>query len=779
MRVVVLLKTNEGGQWILPQVRELRARGHAVAVCLPGGDGKLRRALDAEGVQVLESRFDFGFSPSLSTLRGLAGLRRQLAEWQPDVVLYHLYASALAGRLATLGTSVRRVHMVPGPLYLDSSLIARVEGVLQGLDDHLVAGSEHTLDRYHALTGLRAPDCSVVPYGVDTSVVVPATPEQRAASRERMGLGVDEFVVIMVAYVYEPKTMAGYTTGIKGHDTLIEAWDRFAQGKPDARLVIVGGGFDEAGEAYRQELMRRYPGRGIVWTGKVDDVPARYAAADLSVSPSLSENHGAACEAGAMGVPSIVSNAGGLPETVTAESGWVFPRGDVSALTGRLEEAYAAHRAGRLPAMGAAARRRMEDLFDNSRAARRVADVLEGQVESPRPVVTVFTEARFSTGLDGVRSLDGANGDSQWSRYAGLDAVLRVAGRTRSSDGSGAGEAMSAARLVALPDYQGMGALARSAVSLVRAVDAAVQGSDLVVLRVPGAMGTLAALSARVRSVPYATEMVGDPLDVLRSGAVGRAGTLLARGAALATQWVVRGASAARYVTQAVLQGRYPVTSGAPSFGIPNARIPADIVRATPRERPAERPVLIAVGSQETTYKAHDVAIQSVALLQQRGAPVRLVLVGGGRTHQSLQDLAAQLGVTGSVDFRGALPREEVAGALAAADVLVHPSRTEGLPRVVLEGMAQGLPVVATPVGGIPELVPPEQVVPVGDAESLALTVLGVCEPGRYSQASSSSLRIVAGYVQESVDVEFARWVGTLNAIVIKATTALDLPRAS
>ena len=80
-----------------PHVRELRSRGHQVAVCLPAGDGRLRRALDAEGVEVIESAFGFSFSPSLTTLRELAALRRQLRDWAPDVVLYHLYASALAG----------------------------------------------------------------------------------------------------------------------------------------------------------------------------------------------------------------------------------------------------------------------------------------------------------------------------------------------------------------------------------------------------------------------------------------------------------------------------------------------------------------------------------------------------------------------------------------------------------------------------------------------------------------------------------------------------------
>lgn len=763
VRVLVLIKTNEGGLWILPHIYSLRERGHEVAVCLPGGDGKLRRALDAEGVEVLESAFAFSFSPSVVTVRGLMALRRQLRQWAPDVLVYHLYASALAGRLAGLGLGARRVHMVPGPLYLDSALIARVEGILQGLDHHLVAGSEYTLRRYHQLVGLRAPNCSVVPYGVDTRRLVPADVSRRHRSREAMGLGESDFVVVMVAYVYEPKTMAGYTTGIKGHDTLIEAWDRFVPGKPDARLVIVGGGFDEPGEAYRQELMRRYPGRGIVWTGKVDDVPDRYAAADLSVSPSLSENHGAAVEAGAMGVPSIVSDAGGLPETVTPESGWVFPRGEVSSLAEALEAAYRAHHDGDLGVMGGAARAHMEQVMDSRPAAEAFSDVVEAQGPSSRPVVTVFTEARFTTGLTGVVSVDGANGDSQWSRYEALAEDLRVAGRTLAASGQTGGELVTTARLVALPSYRGLSGLLAQAPSLLRAVVDAVGRSDLVVLRVPGPISTLAAAVARVRGVPYAVEMVGDPQDVLQSGAAGALATRLAKASAMATRWVLRGASAARFVTRGVLQARYPVSPGVPALGIPNARIPATSMVRRARTAPAGVPVLIAVGSQETTYKGHDVAIQAVARLRQQGRQVRLVLVGGGRVHDDLRRLASTLGVDEVVDFRGALTRDEVAVALSEADILVHPSRTEGLPRVVLEGMAQGLPVVATPVGGVPELVDDRFLVAVDDPQSLADAVQAVLAPAVYGRQSQRSLDVVRAYTQDRVDADFTHWLHVLR----------------
>ncbi|MFC0359372.1 hypothetical protein CYJ76_01550 [Kytococcus schroeteri] len=765
MRVLILLKTNEGGMWILPQVRALRARGEEVVVCIPEGDGKLRRALDGESIEVLPSPFDFEFGPRFSTLRGLLALRSLVRQVCPDVVLYHLYASALAGRLSTIGLPLRRVHMVAGPLYLDSPIIARLEGFLRALDDTLISGSEYTFRRYEQLAGPRPGNHTVVPYGVDAEAFVPATPEERRRARRRLGILEDEFVAIIVAYVYAPKTLAGYTTGVKGHDTLIEAWDEFAAGQEGVRLLIVGGGFDDEGEVYRQELMARYPGRGLLWTGKVTDVASYYAAADVSVSPSLSENHGAACEAGALGLPSIVSDAGGLPETVDTASGWVFPRGDVPALADRLRAAHQAFVEGRLRAMGVAARDRMVRLFHSPSAAESVADAVQGVVGSGDPVVTAFTEAHFHRGLAGVTAPDGANGDSQWGRYAALGGTLRVAGRTSAPEEITGGEVVSTSALVPLPEYHGAGELVRASLPLILAVDRAVAQSDLVICRVPGPIGTLAALSARCRGVPYVTEMVGDPLDVLSSGAAGEVARRAAKGAAKVTRWVVSHAAAARFVTRSNLQAVYPAALGRPVFGIPNVRIPRAKLRSEPRAMTGERVRLLAVGSQETNYKGHDIAIRALGHLREDGVRAHLVLVGGGRLHEDLKELAGELGLTDSVEFTGAVSRSEVRLAMEAADILVHPSRTEGLPRVVVEAMATGLPVVATPVGGVPELVPSDRLVGVDDHRGLARAVASLLDPVVYEESSRLSLETAEGYVQERVDEAFAEWVATLRSL--------------
>jgi len=392
LRIAVVLKTNSGGMWILAQVAELRRRGHEVIVVLPAGGGRLTAELTARGFDVVESPFSFRFRPSPGTLAGLWRLRRLIRRLRPDVLHYHLYASALAVRLTSLGLPARRVHMVAGPLFLESPLIRPVERLLWRLDHVTICGTAHTSGLYGAL-GCPPARRPVATYGVDPThfapdrvdppageATVPTREELRAKARAELGIDPDAFLVVMVAYVYPPKRLAHRGRAIKGHDILLTAWRTFRDRHPRAHLLLVGGGWTAAGEAHRRDLIRRYGVRtdpSVTWLESLTDVRPCHRAADLSVSPSLSEGHGAVLEASAMGVPSIVSDAGGLPETVDESTGWVVPRGDPAALAAALEAAYREFESGRLAVRGDRARRRVLRLFDNRVSAARVADIIE------------------------------------------------------------------------------------------------------------------------------------------------------------------------------------------------------------------------------------------------------------------------------------------------------------------------------------------------------------------------------------------------------------------
>jgi glycosyltransferase involved in cell wall biosynthesis len=118
----------------------------------------------------------------------------------------------------------------------------------------------------------------------------------------------------------------------------------------------------------------------------------------------------------------------------------------------------------------------------------------------------------------------------------------------------------------------------------------------------------------------------------------------------------------------------------------------------------AGSPLIVSVGNL-LPVKGHDLAIEALARLRQQGLDARLCVIGAGPLRDELQALASQRGLDGEVRFLGALPQEQLAAWYGAADLLMLASEREGWPNVLLESMACGTPVVATSVGGIPEIV--------------------------------------------------------------------------
>ncbi|WP_255556492.1 glycosyltransferase family 4 protein [Methylococcus sp. Mc7] len=103
--------------------------------------------------------------------------------------------------------------------------------------------------------------------------------------------------------------------------------------------------------------------------------------------------------------------------------------------------------------------------------------------------------------------------------------------------------------------------------------------------------------------------------------------------------------------------------------------------------------------------KGQHILLDALALLLARGRRVHLTLVGQGPDRPSLEAQAGRLGPGSAVSFAGAVNQDEVFGYYAAADAFVLPSFAEGLPVVLMEAMALGVPCVTTHITGVPELI--------------------------------------------------------------------------
>lgn len=145
--------------------------------------------------------------------------------------------------------------------------------------------------------------------------------------------------------------------------------------------------------------------------------------------------------------------------------------------------------------------------------------------------------------------------------------------------------------------------------------------------------------------------------------------------------------------------------------------------RGSAREQKANRPFEILCIGRLTPAKGQHILLAAVAELLQRGRQVHLRIVGDGLDRQSLERHATSLGLGPHMTFEGPVAPDRTRDFYAACDVFVLPSFAEGVPVVLMEAMAMGVPVISTTVAGIPELIESERdglLVPPSDSAQLA-----------------------------------------------------------
>ncbi len=198
------------------------------------------------------------------------------------------------------------------------------------------------------------------------------------------------------------------------------------------------------------------------------------------------------------------------------------------------------------------------------------------------------------------------------------------------------------------------------------------------------------------------------------------------------------------------------------------ARMQADIgpVRAPVRivhngiTEPEFEPVETAPDPYDVLYlgemrvlKGVDTLLDALALLRRDGMALRALLVGAGPDEDAFRAQAQRLGLADDTEFA---PPQPIREALAKARLFVMPSRGESLPYVILEAAAAAMPMVATRVGGIPEIFGPaaDRLVPPSDPVALAAAIraaLGQTETARQADARELAAHVRAHFSSEAM----------------------------
>jgi teichuronic acid biosynthesis glycosyltransferase TuaC len=208
--------------------------------------------------------------------------------------------------------------------------------------------------------------------------------------------------------------------------------------------------------------------------------------------------------------------------------------------------------------------------------------------------------------------------------------------------------------------------------------------------------GVAAALLARYFNKPFTVTARGSDINLLPQHTLPRK----------LIQWAAKRAQASIGVSAALTQAM--VHLGVPSSALMTMPNGVDLTQFDIQPQAAcrtalgwpEVATLLFVGNL-VENKGPRIAVEALAQLPQ----FRLVIAGEGPQRPALEALVLQHHLTDRVQFLGRVEHDQLAQCYSAADILVLPSAREGWPNVLLESMACGTPVVATQVGGIPEIV--------------------------------------------------------------------------
>jgi glycosyltransferase involved in cell wall biosynthesis len=260
---------------------------------------------------------------------------------------------------------------------------------------------------------------------------------------------------------------------------------------------------------------------------------------------------------------------------------------------------------------------------------------------------------------------------------------------------------------------------------------------------------------------------VGDPFDVFAPGSVSHPlRPVFRRWFAWQLKKQCRQAVGVAYVTERTLQNRYPASAGAYTTSYSSVDLPESAFGTRlQKPRPHGRSLtLLTIGSMAQPYKGTDVLIDAFHLASQRYEDLELLIVGDGKHRAAFEQHARRLGLGQRVRFLGEVPAgESVLQLLDRADLFVLPSRTEGLPRAMVEAMARGLPCLGTAVGGIPELLSDEDLVPPNAPTALARKLHEVISsPARMAAMSRRNQQKAGEFHSELLGkrrLEFYRYV--------------------
>ncbi|MDM1298604.1 glycosyltransferase family 4 protein [Empedobacter falsenii] len=368
-----------------------------------------------------------------------------------------------------------------------------------------------------------------------------------------------------------------------------------------------------------------------------------------------------------------------------------------------------------------------------------------------------ITDARFLQTPDGkIYSGEFSFSNILWERYIKCFSKVYVIGRVFKVDSfDNENHLVSNVTILPTTPFETATSFLKNKVKIKTQVDNYFNNYEpqAVILRGAGSLGYLAAKYCTTKNISYGIEVVGDPYDVFAPGVIKHPLRFLFR--RLFTYYqkeAVKNASSVIYVTKDKLQQRYPSNKNAFQTYASDVVI-NDIVQKAKVLVTKDVYRIISVGSLDQMYKGPDVLLKAIKILIDNNVKVTLTWLGHGQYLEEIIRLSADLKISEYVDFKGSVDAVTLTKNLDESDVFVLASRTEGLPRAIVEAMARALPCIGSDVGGIPELVNNELVVISENSSQIAERIeLLLKNENFYNKMSSYSLEKSSEFRQDILE---------------------------
>lgn len=287
------------------------------------------------------------------------------------------------------------------------------------------------------------------------------------------------------------------------------------------------------------------------------------------------------------------------------------------------------------------------------------------------------------------------------------------------------------------------------------------------IFRIPGASSNLACKVFAKTSKPFAAEVVVDPWEKFAPDANDSIVAPIVR-----YSWtsflkkMCKKANGVSYVTERYLQKKYPPHENDESHFTSyysSVDLPDDSFAIPKVYEQKEKFLIVHVAASFTdNAKGHVPLIYALKTLRERGYDIEVNFIGDGPKRKEFEKLAAELQIIEYVHFLGLLPDgDAVKKEIRKGDLFVFPTRAEGLPRVLLEAMSEGLPCLSCATCGIPEILDSEYLYRYDDVDGWVKGIISfITNPKRMSDESARNLRVAHEYkttLLEKRRIEFYR----------------------